>query len=120
MRFLETDSCVREAVRIHLGELHMKEELLRAVEDRFGKEERADCVDCPGIRLDTNYLRREHILEDHPWLQLSLVEDQVCGTVECPNISMAEEDIGILSKLQGITVERTFSTLKRETKLGSP
>ena len=113
MRFLETDSCVREAVRIHLGELHMKEELLRAVEDRFGKEERADCVDCPGIRLDTNYLRREHLLEDHPWLQLSLVEDQVCGTVESPNISMAEEDIGILSKLQGITVERTFSTLKR-------
>ena len=121
LRFLETDSGVRESVRIHLGEVHMEKELMRAVEDRFGKEGKSDCTDCPGIRLDTKYLRREHLLEAHPWVQLSLLEDQVCRDVQSRDISLAEEDtgfnedIGILTKLSGITVERSFSTKRSQT-----
>ena len=121
LRFLETDSGVRESVRIHLGEVHMEKELMRAVDDRFGKEGKSDCTDCPGIRLDTNYLRREHLLEAHPWVQLSLLEDQVCRDVQSRDISLTEEDagfnedIGILTKLPGITVERTFSTKRSQT-----
>ena len=122
MRFLDTEgSGANESVRIHLGEVHMEEELLKAVEDRFGKEGKSDCYDCPGIRLDTSYLRREHLLEAHPWLQLSLVEDQVCRNVQqSRDVSLAEEavrfdqEIGILSKLPGITVERTVSTKRSQ------
>ena len=122
MRFLDTDSGLNESVRIHLGEVHMEEELLKAIEDRFGKEGKSDCFDCPGIRLDTSYLRREHLLEAHPWLQLSLIEDQVCRNVQqSEDISLAEEDTGfnenngIFSKLPGITVERTHSTKRSQT-----
>ena len=116
MGFLDTESGLRESVRVHLGENHMEEELLGAVEDRFGKEGSADhCVDCPGIRLDTDHLRREHLLEAHPWVQLSSLEEQVCGNVQAEEDTGFNEDIGILSKLTGITVARTLSTKRNRT-----
>ena len=77
MRFLGSGWSARESVRIHLGKIHLEEDLLRAVEERFGKEEKWECFDCPGIMLDTSYSRGEHVLEAHPWVQLTHAEDQV-------------------------------------------
>merc|ERR1712129_323339 len=60
-------SSQKEELTIHMGEVHMEEYLEREVEQVFLDAKRENCDDM----LETDYLKKEHILLKHPWKELT-------------------------------------------------
>ena len=69
-------SSTKDELRIHIGEVHLEEQLESELLKIFPRGCEVKCAKC-GQRVEAEYVKKEHILTEHPWTGLiELVENE--------------------------------------------
>jgi len=69
-------SSTKDELRIHIGEVHLEEQLESELLKIFPRGCKDKCAKC-GQRVEAEYVKKEHILTEHPWTGLiELVENE--------------------------------------------
>ena len=69
-------SSTKDELRIHIGEVHLEEQLESELLKIFPRGCKDKCAEC-GQRVEAEYVKKEHILTEHPWTGLiELVENE--------------------------------------------
>merc|ERR1712129_613667 len=90
----------KDDLKIHLGEVHMEDELLRMLGKIF-PEGSDKCADC-GHEIDSEYVKQEHIMLEHAWPTLVANVEEIEGAGKGKN---AEESDIEEEKVEGNKAE---------------